>query len=399
MPHPPRSVELSWLGLGSWIAGCCSVERAGSNAIHGAAVPVVKPHGQQKDCLVSDRALGQWACTPALWNKEDLTGHSAPDTPVACGASPVGPPQTGALSPALSRASSWCDSITPRAKPSERITTPRPRQTSRPPLPPWASGEGNGEVRWSSETSGRERVPSPISSGRRTRPSSVPSSAGRRQRLPRAPSASPRTNRSSPRTPEEQVFWASVVCTRIEAGPEGNYVFQPCDMLQLLQCVWSRPIAAYTEFRHAFRTSDLVPLPPPLGMHHSFLVLELDGSSRQICLERFDNSMEMMLADREVLRSVATRYRATGEPRVVDGERPVEDLPRVRLGTWAGLPMVRAEDLYAWIKGPLATSWQPHELTTAKWQHFSGDLQQFLRSGKNEVRAHSLHLRPPKVPP
>jgi len=168
-------------------------------------------------------------------------------------------------------------------------------------------------------------------------------------------------------------------------------------MMQLLQGVWSRPIAAYTEFRHAFRTSDLVPLPPPLGMHHSFLVLELDGSSREICLERFDDNMEMMFGDREALRPFAAQYRATGELRPVDGERPVEELPRVQLGFWAGLPVLCVEDLYAWIKGPLATSWQPHEASAEKWQHFAGDLQQFLRCGKTEVRAHSLHKRPPKA--
>lgn len=169
------------------------------------------------------------------------------------------------------------------------------------------------------------------------------------------------------------------------------------DMFQLLQSVWSCQIAAYTEFRHAFRTSNLVPLPPPLGMHHSFVVLELEGSSREICLERFDDSMELMFGEREALRPAAMRYRATGELRPVDGERPVEALQKVRLGFWAGVPVVRVGDLYGWIKGPLATSWQPHVLHTANWQHFVGELQQFLRTGKNEVRAQSQPSRPPKA--
>lgn len=168
-------------------------------------------------------------------------------------------------------------------------------------------------------------------------------------------------------------------------------------MLPLLHPVWPRPIAAYTEFRHAFRTSDLVPLPPPLGMHHSFVMLELEGNSQEICLDRYDDSLELMIGEREAMRTMATRYRATGQLRPVDGERPVEELPRVQLGSAVGLPDVRVEDLYTWIKGPLASAWQPQELNPVNCQHFTGDLQQFLRCGEHEIRVHALHPRPPKA--
>jgi len=170
-----------------------------------------------------------------------------------------------------------------------------------------------------------------------------------------------------------------------------------CEMLHILQSVWSYPIIAFTEFRHAFRISNLVPLPPPLGMHHSFVVLELEGSNTEICLERFDDSLEMMIGDRRVLRHCAKCCRATGESRPVDGERPVEELQRFKLGFWVGLPVVRVGDLYAWIKGPLAMSWQLNEPSTASWQHFVGELQQFLRNGKNEVLSYPQYVRPPKA--
>jgi len=194
-------------------------------------------------------------------------------------------------------------------------------------------------------------------------------------------------------------FWASVVSAQLHRDERGEHSFQYSEMLLLLHPVWSRLITSYAEFRHAFRTTDLIPLPPPLGMHHSFLLLELDGRDLELCLERFDDSLEMMIGEREAMRDVAKRFRATGEPRQVDGQRPIEELPRVQLGPAEGLPAVRVEDLYGWIKGPLAAAWQPREADAANCQHFTGDLQSFLRCKQNDVRVHALHPRPPKVSP
>lgn len=161
---------------------------------------------------------------------------------------------------------------------------------------------------------------------------------------------------------------------------------------------------AYTEFRYAFRTTRLVPLPPPLGMHHTFVCLEVDRDKAsttdvEISLERFDNRLELMLGDRAAMRQHATRHRATGEARGIDSERPLEEQMRVTLGADAGLPVVKICDLFAWITGPLASAWQPYDLARMQCQHFTMDLTRFLRGEENEIKVHSLHLRSPLPPP
>jgi len=289
---------------------------------------------------------------------------------------------------------------------STAATAPRVHRvestTRGPPPPPGSTGAGGSR-------GSQQRAPSQtFSRGFSPGPSSRASS-----RPPRAPSPIPVSSRGGPGHLQQQQlqeqhlqlqdggasFWSSAVLVRVDVDHKGQGTWQRTGFRDLLTPVWSCLIKSYTEFRHAFRTTRLVPLPPPLGMHHSFIILELDrpagGGEFEICLERFDNRLELMLGERVVMRSLAMRHKATGEPRALDSEKQVEETPCVLLGAFAGLPGVQVSDLFSWISGPLATAWQPYDLARLHCQHFTVDLIRFLRCEEFQIKIHALHPRPP----
>mmetsp|Transcript_26469 Transcript_26469/g.76308 ORF Transcript_26469/g.76308 Transcript_26469/m.76308 type:complete len:417 (+) Transcript_26469:1-1251(+) len=407
-------VGASWwsVDLGAWFARCCAVERVGAS--------VVRSSSGLSACSAASPSHAPAGATyippPGAEDGHPLVGNSSvrsrvrspspvalPGTPSLCGAddgrSSAGveaitislPSQTGA-GPGVLRSSS-VGSLGANAR---RAYSWSPCSTPRVSPPQAASASGSAPK---SRAASRN-----FSGGFSQEPSSRASS-----RPPRAPSPMSVTG-SARQLPESagSGFWASSVFSRLDVDSKGQGKWQRMELKELLTPVWSCSVAAYTEFRYAFRTGSLVPLPPPLGMHHTFLILEVVGgkfrsagvaaAKYELSIERWDNRLEVMLGERMAIRSVATRHRATGQPRGIDPERPLEEASRVELGATAGLPALKVADLFAWIAGPLADAWQPYDLARMHCQHFSADLVRFLQCDEErEIKMHALHPRPPPV--
>jgi len=195
-------------------------------------------------------------------------------------------------------------------------------------------------------------------------------------------------------------FWSSSIFARVDTDSLGKGHWTPSNLSDLLGDLSSHVIEGFTEYRYPFGTTRLIPLPPPLGMQHSFVILEIPpvgragGFGHGICIERFENSLELMLGELNVIRNVAAGYRANGRSRSIDADRALEETPRVALGGSTGLATTKVSELLAWITGPLASAWQPYDYSLLLCQHFTADLISFLRGEEPEMRVYSLHSRP-----
>lgn len=149
---------------------------------------------------------------------------------------------------------------------------------------------------------------------------------------------------------------------------------------ELLQREGQRSITAYCEYRHLFPAAQWIDLDPPFGLFHCFVLLELDGGVLYLCLEKFQDALEVMLlhGENEVVHQQVTMLRATGEGRELSPLRPVLMHGRWELGK-QGSPLVTIADLRRWIQGPLAAQWRPFNQIVANCQHFAQDLVMFLR--------------------
>jgi len=412
MPHPPaRPAQAEaappwWaFDLGSWLTRCCAIERAGASVVHGRSADGASFSGANKFsggsggghrpilavAVHAEASLGLPASGGLSGRSEDGGGP---------GAGLQRHPRAASPGPLLSRTSSWCEAPEAGNTASEAITAGGSAWGGK-----MSKIDSSRAYSWSPNSTPRVDA-TPLSKAlptfsRGVSPAPGPSSrAG--SRPPRAPSPASSRMSARPSTLNDiAAFWASAVISKVALdASDGQGMWTRMELRDLLAAVWTCPLVSYTELRYAFRTNRLVPLPPPLGMQHSFVCVELGRvkgafADVDLSLERFDNRLELMLGERSAMRALR-HHRATGELRGIDAEKPLEVQQTVPLGEPAGLPVVKVSDLFAWLTGPLAMAWQPYDLARMQCQHFTLDLTRFLRGEEHEIKVHSLH---PRLPP
>lgn len=186
--------------------------------------------------------------------------------------------------------------------------------------------------------------------------------------------------------------WPDVVLSRLVVNGEGKPIaLRYEDLRDLLEPVWLQYIRSYAELRIYFAASRFVALPPPLGMHHTVVLLDLGDCGYNISVEKFHDSLELMIGERVPMRAHVSRVRATGARRTVPPGCSIQLEPSVALGPDADMPPVCVGDLFHWILGPVRKAWRPYNLVYANCQHFAGDLQQFLH-GDDMVNLYPITL-------
>jgi hypothetical protein len=139
------------------------------------------------------------------------------------------------------------------------------------------------------------------------------------------------------------------------------------------------------EYRHFFFSGGLgasgAMAERGLGLFHSFSVLELSDGRSQLCVEKFNDALELMIGTGADFSSYLRLFRASGD------ERPTKDRPIVAQGKRQIENNITVGELIEWIDGPLAMIWQPYSLLGKNCQTFAGDLRGFLISGKSATDA------------
>lgn len=187
-------------------------------------------------------------------------------------------------------------------------------------------------------------------------------------------------------------IWSDVVFSRLVINSEGEPIALKYEHLQdLLKPVWLYYIESYLELRIYFAVSRYLNLPPPLGMHHTIVFLELANCGYDISVEKYQNSLELMIGERAVMHAHVPRIRATGAPRMIAPGCSIRLEPNVAIGPNANMPLVCVGDFFRWIVGPLRKGWRPYNLVYANCQHFASELQQFLH-GEVTVNVKTIDL-------
>ncbi|CAJ1421035.1 unnamed protein product [Effrenium voratum] len=133
---------------------------------------------------------------------------------------------------------------------------------------------------------------------------------------------------------------------------------------ELLNCgPSSAAITAYSEWRSKFSEGQYM----TLLFYHAFMFLEVEGGLA-ICTEKYNDKLELMFGDLQLVRSYGRCYRATGEQR-----RPSLQHSHCKVERYVTL-----RELVDWISGPLAIVWRPYCLINSNCQHYARDVVQFL---------------------
>jgi len=138
----------------------------------------------------------------------------------------------------------------------------------------------------------------------------------------------------------------------------------PADIEALLEPYASVQILACSEWREKFWEYQWgVQL-----LYHSMVLLEIQGGI-VLSTEKYNDKLELMLGDAEIMNSFAKNFRSS-----CDKRSTTVLYSRTELDT-----CITVRDLLMWISGPLAKVWQPYRLLSANCQHYTEDLQQFLK--------------------
>ena len=121
---------------------------------------------------------------------------------------------------------------------------------------------------------------------------------------------------------------ATVVCSEINVerdGEEYKVKRQIGDVSQVLSSRADREIKAIREYRHLFNArigAGGALSAKHLGLFHSFTLLELEGGD-YVCVEKFNDALELMVGRGDLFRQYALLFRATGDERPLNAQRPV----------------------------------------------------------------------------
>jgi len=141
-------------------------------------------------------------------------------------------------------------------------------------------------------------------------------------------------------------------------SPGGAYFYsirrQPGDVWQLLEPIQDSRLTGYATHRVS---------PPAVSQffqravpaQSEYIILEFDGGHLCLCLDRSEDTLELMLGEGEAFRSYASTFTAAGRER--PGASGKGELAVGLLGPAAGLPDLTASDVMAWLLGPMAIAW------------------------------------------
>lgn len=132
---------------------------------------------------------------------------------------------------------------------------------------------------------------------------------------------------------------------------------------QLLQLNPSAAIVAYSEWRSKFSEGQYL----TLLFYHAFMFLEVEGGLA-ICTEKYNDKLELMFGEKQLLSTYGKHYRATGDQR-----KPSFQHSHCKVERYVSM-----KELVDWICGPLAIVWRPYCLINSNCQHYARDLVQFL---------------------
>jgi len=107
----------------------------------------------------------------------------------------------------------------------------------------------------------------------------------------------------------------------------------------------------------------------PRLFFHAFLILKVEGGFA-ICTEKYNDKLEVMFGETQVLAHYALHTRATGDRRLRYG--CAQQDPRNTQGH------VTVGDFLEWLSGDLAITWKPYCLFSANCQHYAADAQRVL---------------------
>eukprot|EP00434_Breviolum_minutum_P018784 symbB.v1.2.016571.t1/scaffold1263.1/size128093/11 len=122
-------------------------------------------------------------------------------------------------------------------------------------------------------------------------------------------------------------------------------------------------IVAYSEWRSKFSEGQYL----TLLFYHAFMFLEVEGGLA-ICTEKYNDKLELIFGEKQLLSTFARSYRATGDQR-----KPSTRHSQCKVERYVSL-----QDLVDWICGPLAIVWRPYCLINSNCQHYARDLVHFL---------------------
>lgn len=122
--------------------------------------------------------------------------------------------------------------------------------------------------------------------------------------------------------------------------------------------------------------SRVFPCALPSGLHHSFAVLEVQTAAGcfEICLEKVDDTLEVIFGTNKTMRSFALKTRATGELRPDSHRQPLLERSRTEVPTGK----ICVDDLCKWVEGLLSKVWHQHGRFDVNGQHFVVELHSFL---------------------
>ena len=152
---------------------------------------------------------------------------------------------------------------------------------------------------------------------------------------------------------------------QVSGGDWPVYVrLQEVAATDLLKLNPSAAVVAYSEWRSKFSEGQYL----TLLFYHAFMFLEVEGGLA-ICTEKYNDKLELMFGEKQLLSTYGRCYRATGDQRKPSFQHSHCKVER----------QVSMKEFVDWICGPLAIVWRPYCLINSNCQHFARDLVHFLQ--------------------
>lgn len=160
---------------------------------------------------------------------------------------------------------------------------------------------------------------------------------------------------------EDECEWLRVTCLVLTTPPD-----------QAVATILDRRIKAFSEWRQ-FWTILGLGVPTGWPTYHSYMILEVEGEENvRMLLEKKSSRLEMTFGCGELSHGFMEQFRAT-----LVGRNPLQCVKHIHEDLYEN---VTVRQLLSWIDGPLARRWQAYHLFQSNCQHFTQDLQEFLRS-------------------